>query len=283
MDLLEDYDGVVSAGERSWSVTLSVSAADAAAAGQLAASVVCELAVKAGMPSWPLVKSEVVRQDVADEDLAQPTMPELVSVPEAADILGVSKQRVHELAASTGFPEPAYELKTGKLWLRSAMEAYAVRRSRKPGRPPRNGGDRAMYISGAAGSVTLSKRVAVVSGGGGLVVGVPLPYGPPSEIEDKLRREVCQAAEHFAAACGVWSVLPAERTVGSWLADVPVTGPRFERAAIMSAMLRCLPVMQSDDAEGTSDAVYILGEKDGKMELIEVKADITGVSALPGC
>jgi hypothetical protein len=32
------------------------------------------------------------------------------------------------------FPEPVYELRTGKLWLRAAIEAFASRQ-RKPGRP----------------------------------------------------------------------------------------------------------------------------------------------------
>jgi hypothetical protein len=56
------------------------------------------------MPSWPSVRGEATRQDVLDEDNARPTLPELVSAPEAAEILGVSPQRVHELASSPGFP-----------------------------------------------------------------------------------------------------------------------------------------------------------------------------------
>jgi len=58
------------------------------------------MAVKAGMPSWPSVRGEATRQDVLDEDNARPTLPELVSAPEAAEILGVSPQRVHEFAAA---------------------------------------------------------------------------------------------------------------------------------------------------------------------------------------
>src|SRR5262249_45645432 len=103
------------------------------------ARLVESLAAKAGMPCWPLVRLEAVREDVLDEEIGRPTLPDLVSVPEAAEILGVSPQRVHELAASGNreFPEPVYDLKAGKLWLRHAMEAYAEARDRKPGRPDR--------------------------------------------------------------------------------------------------------------------------------------------------
>jgi hypothetical protein len=50
----------------------------------------------------------------------------------------VSTQRLHELATGkAGFPEPIYELRTGKLWLRSAIEAFGRQWERKPGRPRR--------------------------------------------------------------------------------------------------------------------------------------------------
>jgi hypothetical protein len=52
----------------------------------------------------------------------------------------VSSQRLHELAAGkTGFPEPMYELRAGKLRLRDAIEAFGRRWERKPGRPPKTG------------------------------------------------------------------------------------------------------------------------------------------------
>jgi hypothetical protein len=47
----------------------------------------------------------------------------------------VSAQWVHELAAANRFPEAAYELRTGKLWLRDAVVAFGRRWERKPGRP----------------------------------------------------------------------------------------------------------------------------------------------------
>lgn len=136
MDLLEDYDGIVSAGADSWDATISIqSHASAAAAGD-GAVLIQEMASKAGMPDWPAVRIEAIRQDVLDEQLAQPDRPDLVSAPEAAQILGVSSQRLHELVATRkDFPAPVYELRAGKLWLRAAIEAFARRWERKAGRP----------------------------------------------------------------------------------------------------------------------------------------------------
>jgi len=69
----------------------------------------------------------------------EPNFPELVSGPEAAKILGVNRQRVHQLATEhPDFPQPLYRLGVGSLWLRSAIEAFAARWERKPGRPAKH-------------------------------------------------------------------------------------------------------------------------------------------------
>jgi hypothetical protein len=135
MALIEDHSGVVSTGRGSWTATVSVRDVSAQKAAISGATLIEQTAAQAGMPRWPAVRIETILQDVLDEDNATATLPELVTVPEAAVILGVSHQRVHELAASNAFPKPAYELRTGRLWLKNAIEAYAERRIRKPGRP----------------------------------------------------------------------------------------------------------------------------------------------------
>jgi hypothetical protein len=119
MGLLGDYDGIVASGERSWSARISVQAGDPGSAVMKGAGIITSLAAQAGMPHWPAVRVEAVRDDVLDEDLARSQLPELVSVPEAAAILGVSPQRVHQV---------------GRLWFRAGIEAFAER-ERKPGRP----------------------------------------------------------------------------------------------------------------------------------------------------
>jgi predicted DNA-binding transcriptional regulator AlpA len=137
MELLEDHSGVVSGGRDSWSATVSVRDSSAQNAAADGADLIHEMAAQAGIPRWPVVRVEAILQDVVEEEVATPTLPDLVAVPEAAAILGVSQQRVHELVASTAFPKPVYELRTGRLWLKNAIEAYAERRVRKPGRPPK--------------------------------------------------------------------------------------------------------------------------------------------------
>jgi hypothetical protein len=136
MDLLAGYDGIVSAGAGSWDATISIHATGSRAAVLDGSEIIESQAAKAGMPHWPAVRLEAVRQDVLEAENARPTLPDLVSGPEAAEILGVSAQRLHELAAGhAGFPEPMYELRAGRLWLRDAIEAFAMRWERKPGRP----------------------------------------------------------------------------------------------------------------------------------------------------
>jgi predicted transcriptional regulator of viral defense system len=47
-----------------------------------------------------LLRIEAVREDVLDEDNAIEQWPDLVTVPDVADILGVTQQRVRVLAAT---------------------------------------------------------------------------------------------------------------------------------------------------------------------------------------
>jgi hypothetical protein len=137
MDRLEEYEGVVAAGRRSWNATATIAAFSLREAVENGMTLITSLADKCGMPKWPVVCAEAIREDVLAEQLARPSLPDLVSAPEAADILGVKLQRVHQLAAEhRDFPEPAYELRAGKLWLRAAIEAFAERK-RLPGRPRR--------------------------------------------------------------------------------------------------------------------------------------------------
>ena len=49
----------------------------------------------------------------------------LVGVAEIAVMLGVSRQRISQLADAEGFPEPLASLAAGPVWERSAIEAWA--------------------------------------------------------------------------------------------------------------------------------------------------------------
>lgn len=52
----------------------------------------------------------------------------LMGVAEIAELLNVTRQRVHQLRALDGFPEPTASLAIGDVWLRSDIEAWAQTR-----------------------------------------------------------------------------------------------------------------------------------------------------------
>jgi FtsZ-interacting cell division protein YlmF len=73
---------------------------------------------------------------------------DLVGVAEAAQMLGVSRQRVHELArVHVEFPEPLAELSAGRIWQRSDIEQWMASR----GRP-----ERGFEMTEVAGVVVVS-------------------------------------------------------------------------------------------------------------------------------
>jgi predicted DNA-binding transcriptional regulator AlpA len=48
----------------------------------------------------------------------------LIGISAIARRLGVSRQRVHVLAGHTGFPRPAHELETGRVWREADVERW---------------------------------------------------------------------------------------------------------------------------------------------------------------
>jgi predicted DNA-binding transcriptional regulator AlpA len=71
-----------------------------------------------------------------DRRADEPTIPEIVSSPEVAEILGVSRQRVHQLLAENPrFPQPILRLGSGPLWIADAIHRFKKEWNRKPGRP----------------------------------------------------------------------------------------------------------------------------------------------------
>ena len=59
---------------------------------------------------------------------------DLVNVPEVAQILGISRQRVHQLIrAYPDFPEPEAVLAVGRIWKREDIVAWAEEPSSKAG------------------------------------------------------------------------------------------------------------------------------------------------------
>lgn len=58
---------------------------------------------------------------------------ELVGIPEIAQILGVSRQRVYQLIeAYDDFPEPLATLAVGRIWSRAAVEEWNQHHGDRP-------------------------------------------------------------------------------------------------------------------------------------------------------
>ena len=114
---------------------MSIEAQSPAAAATEASRLPAGAAIDADLPHWETIRVEAVREDVLDEDLAAPQLPDLVSGPEAAEMNGVTPQRVHALAIGKQFPVPAIDRPHLKLWFRAAIERFAEGWDRKPGRP----------------------------------------------------------------------------------------------------------------------------------------------------
>lgn len=132
---LHDLHGAVEGDGRGWSATVTVDADSLNAARDAAMPRVVAAASLAGLPLEQITRVEVVREDVRDAEMERPSLPDLVSGPEAAEIIGVTRQRLHQLANDhPRFPEPAYRLGVGMLWHRAAVERFAAE-DRSPGRP----------------------------------------------------------------------------------------------------------------------------------------------------
>jgi hypothetical protein len=74
------------------------------------------------------VGAQKLESDAAlDTEIDQ--LPECVGLGEAAALLGVSKQRVHQLAQQAGFPEPVLRLRATPVWRASDVRRYGIWRA----------------------------------------------------------------------------------------------------------------------------------------------------------
>lgn len=120
-----------SVGERRLEVILSVEASSAAAAIDRAGDMIARDLAIAG----DLLAAEAMTEAEADRRLDEPAFPELVGVSEVAELLGVSRQRVHVLRERPEFPAPVAILAAGPIWRRGDLSTFAGGWHRKAGRP----------------------------------------------------------------------------------------------------------------------------------------------------
>lgn len=117
------------------SVRLTIEAKTAVAALARARQALTSALRKVGFQDTvSLVRVEVETMKDLDRRLQESHTPEIVGVTEVAGILGVSKQRVSELARSRDFPPPIVMLAAGPVWLQSSIVQFVSRWHRRPGR-----------------------------------------------------------------------------------------------------------------------------------------------------
>jgi predicted DNA-binding transcriptional regulator AlpA len=127
------YQGSVAFGENGWSATVRVQPEapvyedwQAAEAGR---RYVMDALGTMQLPQWPIVRISAGREDFVG---LQP--PQLLGIREAAQLVGISRQRLHSLRGEGRFPDPFIELSTGPIWRKSDVEDFALGWNQRPGR-----------------------------------------------------------------------------------------------------------------------------------------------------
>jgi hypothetical protein len=135
VDHLAGHSAAVSAARGRYGAQFHATGRDAAAAVQAALAVWTAAVERVRLPAWPVVRVEAMTVAEQEADLDRPSFPALVGVSEAARMLGVSKQRLAQIAGRPEFPDPMVTLASGPVWLTSGIRGFERRWLRKPGRP----------------------------------------------------------------------------------------------------------------------------------------------------
>jgi hypothetical protein len=83
----------------------------------------------------PVAEVAIRTQRVVEQELARPTLPDLLGATEVSERLGISRQRVHQLHTShPDFPAALVEVAMGPLWDARAVARVERDWDRRPGR-----------------------------------------------------------------------------------------------------------------------------------------------------
>jgi hypothetical protein len=132
---LVHWSGIVSVDQHRWAVQITLPEDSAISAAGAAKAHVFGVARSCRLPLWPVERLEVVDAERHDSDHQVSSFPDLVGTTEVAEILDISRQRIHELRKAGRFPEPVVELAGGPIWVRATITAFDERWERKVGRP----------------------------------------------------------------------------------------------------------------------------------------------------
>ena len=132
---LEQYDAAVALISGAVHVQLTLPAAGALDAAQRAAVVLADV----GLPTDRLAELGAITDEEAQRQHDEPFLPDLAGGKEVAELLGVSKQRLHALTNREDFPDSVLRLSAGPVWTVASIRAFERRWPRKPGRLPSQG------------------------------------------------------------------------------------------------------------------------------------------------
>lgn len=111
-----------------------------------------------GRVDTTVVDLRVCTEEVYEAEALRADIPELASAADAAEILDVTRQRVHQLLKGNArFPAPIARVASGPLWTRAAIEWFNSTWERKSGRPPASTKDSPSKVSNVR---TFSKKMA---------------------------------------------------------------------------------------------------------------------------
>lgn len=121
VDRLARWHGAVGVSPRGWlAVQLSIDAETIAHATEVAQLVVTNAAREHGYPNAAVIALEVMTDDEREARENDPPVPDLVDVKEAAEILGVTRQRVQQIADRLG----GFRVGHGWVFPRVRVERY---------------------------------------------------------------------------------------------------------------------------------------------------------------
>jgi hypothetical protein len=130
------HAAVGSLGRRTLGVSFNVKARDAAGAIDAALPLLHKALTLAGVPEpQEIFRLELETVEEQERRLSQPTLPPFAGITEVAEILGVTRQRAHQLSQTTEFPKPIVTLAAGPVWNRHAIDRFKDTWTRRPGRP----------------------------------------------------------------------------------------------------------------------------------------------------
>lgn len=138
-DLADGYDATIARHRDGLGVVMTFDVNDDAAVdAAISARTLALNVVNAVSAAEDVVDLRVCTPELYEAEALRPDTPELLAASDVGAVLGVSRQRVHQLATENAqFPAPYLRLGSGPIWTRPAIEHFAARWDRRPGRPAR--------------------------------------------------------------------------------------------------------------------------------------------------